>query len=118
MLKIKLITIAAALALGLGLLAVSAKNAAPAVAAQLDESTPNHFSELISRATADGKAITFDFVVPLVTGERVWTLPDANAKRDISNVGTDYVCFSEPWNEGKRERCTPFSNITSITFLK
>ena len=97
---------------------VSAQTAAPTAAANLGEAAPNHFGELITHAKANGKAITFDFIVPLVTGERVWTLPDETAKRSISAVGSDYVCFSEPWNDGSRERCTLFSNITSITFLK
>ncbi|MBA3873462.1 MAG: hypothetical protein H0X30_30385, partial [Anaerolineae bacterium] len=79
---------------------------------------PNHFGELITTAKASGKAITFDFIVPLITGERVWTLPDDTAKRSISAIGADYVCFSEPWNAGSRERCTAFTNISSITFLK
>lgn len=105
--------VSTALVVGLGLLVavVSAQSAAPTA-------SPNHFGELISNANADGKAITFDFIVPLVTGERVWTLPDETAKRSISVVGADYVCFGEPWNDGSRERCTAFSNISSITFLK
>jgi len=118
MLKLKLMTIIAAFVVGLGLLMVVVSAQTATVRANLDEAAPNHFSELISSAKSDGKAITFDFIVPLVTGERVWTLPDEKAKREISNVGMDYVCFTEQWNEGKRERCTPFSNITSVTFLK
>ncbi len=120
MLRIKSLTLITILLLALGLIVVmvSAQTAAPTVAANFDEEVPNHFGELIASAKADGKAISFDFIVPLVTGERVWTLPDETAKRSISAVGSDYVCFSEPWNDGSRERCTLFSNITSITFLK
>jgi hypothetical protein len=121
MLKFKPLMIIGCMLLALGLLVavVSAQTATPTpAAANLSEAVPNHFGELISSAKAEGKAITFEFIVPLVTGERVWTLPDENAKRSISSVGSDYVCFSEPWNEGSRERCTLFSNITSVTFLK
>ncbi len=120
MLKIKLLTIITAMILAVGLLVAVAfaQTPTPTVAAHLNESAPNQFGELISTAKANGKAITFDFIVPLVTGERVWTLPDENAKRDISAIGADYVCFSEPWTDDSRERCTLFSNITSITFLK
>jgi hypothetical protein len=121
MLKIKPLMIIGFVLLALGLIVavVSAQTATPTpAAANLNEAVPNHFGELISSAQADGKAITFDFIVPLITGERVWTLPDEKAKRNISAVGADYVCFTEPWNEGNRERCTLFSNITSITFLK
>jgi len=119
MLKIKIMTIMIAMLLALGLViaVVSAQTATP-TAANLNEAAPSHFGELITTAKANGKAITFDFIVPLVTGERVWTLPDDSAKRSISAVGADYVCFSEPWNAGSRERCTAFSNISSITFLK
>lgn len=86
--------------------------AAPAAAA------PSRMADLIGAALASDQALTFDFVVPLVTGERVWSVPDGSANRTISAIGADYVCFSEPWNEGSRERCTPFSNIASVTFLK
>ena len=119
MLKLKLMTIILAMLVALGLLVVvvSAQTATP-TDTHLNEAAPSHFGELISTAKASGKAITFDFIVPLVTGDRVWTLPDDTAKRSISAVGADYVCFSEPWNAGSRERCTAFSNISSITFLK
>ena len=106
------------LTLGLVVAVVSAQTATPTAAANLNEAAPNHFGELINSAKSSEKAITFDFIVPLVTGERVWTIPDDSAKRSISAVGADYVCFSEPWNAGSRERCTPFNNISSITFLK
>src|SRR5207253_623152 len=105
-------------ALGLLVAIVSAQTATPTAASNRDDAAPAHFSDLISSAKATGKAVTFDFIVPLVTGERVWTLPDDNAKRDISAVGMDYICFSEPWNAGSRERCTAFTNIASITFQK
>ncbi len=91
MLKIKLMTITAAIVVGLALLVavVSAQTATPTAAANLNEAAPNHFGELITHAKANGKSISFDFIVPLITGERVWTLPDETAKRSISNVGTD-----------------------------
>jgi len=119
MVKLKPITIFVAVLLVLGLLVavVSAQTATPTTATS-DTAAPLHFADLITDARASGKALTFDFIVPLVTGERVWTLPDDTAKRSISAVGADYVCFSEPWNAGTRERCTAFSNISSITFLK
>jgi hypothetical protein len=119
MLKIKIMPIILAVLLALGLLVVvvSAETATP-TAANVNEAAPTHFSDLITSAKANNKPISFDFVVPLVSGERVWTVPDDTAKRSISAVGADYVCFSEPWNGGSRERCTTFSNISSITFSK
>ncbi|MEP6985553.1 MAG: hypothetical protein ABI970_08140 [Chloroflexota bacterium] len=120
MLKTKLITsiLAVLLALGLLIAVVAAQTTSPTADTTTNEALPNHFGELIATAKASGKAITFDFIVPLITGERVWTLPDDIAKRSISAIGADYVCFSEPWNAGSRERCTAFTNISSITFLK
>ena len=115
--KIVAIILAALLALGLLVAVVSAQTATP-TAANVNEAVPSHFGELINTAKASNKPITFDFIVPLVSGERVWTVPDDTAKRSISAVGVDYVCFSEPWNAGSRERCTTFSNISSITFSK
>ena len=119
MLKIKLVAIILAVLLTLGLLvAVALAQTTTSTAATLNEAAPDHFSDLITSAKASNKPITFDFIVPLASGERVWTLPDDTAKRSISAVGVDYVCFSEPWNAGSRERCTTFSNIASITFSK
>lgn len=115
--KIKIVAIILAALLALGLLVVSAQTATP-TAANVNEAAPSHFGELINTAKASNKSISFDFIVPLVSGERVWTVPDDTAKRSISAVGVDYVCFSEPWNAGSRERCTTFSNISSITFQK
>jgi hypothetical protein len=117
--KIKITTIILAVLLALSLLvAVASARTATPTAAALNEGAPSHFSDLITSAKASNKPISFDFVVPLVSGERVWTLPDDTTKRSISAVGVDYVCFSESWNAGSRERCTTFGNISSITFSK
>jgi hypothetical protein len=59
-----------------------------------------------------------EFVKALVTGEATWTLPDDAVGRHIGEVGDDYVCFSEPWNDTTRDRCTPFSNITGVSFVR
>ena len=112
--KVRVIAVLTVVVLGLLVAVVSAQTATPTA----PEYAPSHMGELILSAKASGKAVTFDFIVPLVTGERVWTVPDDTAKRSISAIGVDYVCFSEPWNDGSRERCTPFDNISSITFLK
>lgn len=116
--KVKIIAALTMVVLGLLVAVVSAQTTTPTAATNPNEAAPSHLGELISSAKASGKAVTFDFIVPLVTGERVWTVPDDTAKRSISAIGVDYVCFSEPWNDGSRERCTPFDNISSITFLK
>lgn len=107
------------LILGILVAAVSAQTATPTPAAIADHAAaPDSMADLLKATITNEQKVTFDFIMPVVTGERVWTLPDEGAGRVISAVGADYVCFSEPWNEGSRERCTPFSNISSITFLK
>ena len=108
-----------ALIFGLLVAVASAQSATPTPAPALGPgASPNHLADVLNSVKASDTPITFDFIVPLVTGERVWTLPDDATKRAISAVGLDYVCFSEPWNDGSRERCTPFSNVSGITFLK
>ena len=71
---------------------------------------------LLTTLTQNGAAITLLFDRPLVSGEGVWTLPDAAANRTISEIGADFVCFSETWNNTTRVRCTPFNNITSVSY--
>jgi hypothetical protein len=60
--------------------------------------------------------VTIEFGRPLVSGELIWTLPDGT--RTIGEIGDDYVCFSEPWNDTTKDRCTPFSNIVSVSFVR
>lgn len=72
---------------------------------------------LLETLVRDQASVTILFDKPLVSGEGVWTLPDAAAQRTISQVGTDFLCFSEPWNNTTRERCTPFANLTSISYV-
>lgn len=55
------------MALGLLVAVVSAQTATP-TAANLNEAAPSHFGDLIDTANCSGKSITFDFIVPLVTG--------------------------------------------------
>jgi len=72
---------------------------------------------LLDGLTRDGASVTILFDRPLVSGEGVWTLPDEAAGRTISAVGADYLCFREPWNNATRDRCTPFANITSLSYI-
>ena len=121
MMKSKTIAAVIGLMLILGVLVAvaSAQTATPTPAPVSERAAaPSSMADLLHTMVASEQAITFDFIVPVVTGERVWTVPDESANRVISAVGEDYVCFSEPWNDGRRERCTLFSNISSITFLK
>jgi hypothetical protein len=67
--------------------------------------------ELASQKTS----FSVEFAKPLVSGESVWTIPQDGYS--LGEVGDDFVCFSQPWNDGQRQRCTPFSNIVSVSFL-
>jgi hypothetical protein len=67
--------------------------------------------------SGDGK-FTVQFHTPLAPGETVWGLPGGEpTQRHISEIGDDYVCFTEQWNNSTRDRCTPFSNIASISYI-
>ena len=83
--KVKIIAALTVLVLGLLVAVVSAQTATPTAATNPNEAAPSHLGELISSAKASGKAVTFDFIVPLVTGERVWTVPDDTlAQQDVN----------------------------------
>jgi hypothetical protein len=100
------------LGLGLALVVMTTRPSA----AQ-DNKAAETLREFLTGAQDSKTVITIEFAIPLITGERVWTLPDAKAKREMSVIGADYICFSEPWNNGARQRCTPYSNIVSFTYL-
>jgi hypothetical protein len=78
----------------------------------------NSLRTLFENLRDNHSQVTVEFVKPLITGEATWTLPDDAIGRKIGEVGEDYVCFSEPWNDTTRDRCTPFSNITSVSFVR
>ena len=113
--KSKVVVVSLLVVLGLGL-AVGVITTHSAMAQDSKEVAPT-LGEMLNAGLERKYSLTIEFVIPLITGERVWTLPDAKAKRNISVVGTDYMCFSEPWNDGVRQRCTPFTNIASFTYL-
>ena len=41
----------------------------------------------------------------------------SDKSHQIEIIGDDYVCFSEPWNDTRRTYCTPFANVTSVSFV-
>jgi hypothetical protein len=67
---------------------------------------------LIQETSAQGKVMVFTFGEPIAPSV---TVRESNGQ-DLQ-VGDDYICFSEPWNDGRRFRCTPYSNIVSLSFL-
>lgn len=74
--------------------------------------------ELLENLRDNNTTATVEFAKALVTGELTWSLPDTAIGRTIGEVGDDYVCFSEPWNDTTRQRCTPFSNIIGVSFIR
>lgn len=84
------------------------------VSAQAINMRQGDFVTLIQELSAQGKPITFLFDRP-ITGTTT-TLSTDSAQ---ASIGTDYVCFGAPWNDGElRQYCTPFSNIISVTFTE
>ncbi len=115
MLTHRLMTTLALLILVTTLLILVGLVARPAAAST--EPPPAGLTQLLTNLAASGKSVTIEFAVPLVSGERIWIVPDANRSRQMVQVGTDFVCFSEPWNNATRSRCTPFSNIVSVSYI-
>ncbi len=81
-----------------------------------DAVPPQTMRQLIESLVESESAFTIEFALPLVSGERTWAFPDARSRRTVGQVGDDFVCFSEPWNDGRRSRCTPFSNLVSLVY--
>jgi hypothetical protein len=72
---------------------------------------PSTMYKLLLELQSNNERVNFEFVAPL-TGN----LRSIDVDSSVFNVGEDYVCFTESWNQGTRQRCTPFSNIASVTF--
>jgi Tat protein secretion system quality control protein TatD with DNase activity len=73
--------------------------------------------ELLNRLSSENKSMTFQFDRPFLSGETLLTLPDSTtAGRALAEIGLDYVCFSEPWNDTRRVQCTPYSNIIGVSY--
>ena len=73
---------------------------------------PQTMRLLIEDLIARGEPMQFEFAEPIAPG---FTFRESNGS-DLT-VGDDFACFSEPWNNGQRLRCTPFSNIVSISYI-
>lgn len=82
------------------------------------QDNPASLRALLESLRDNKTAATIEFARPLVSGELIWSLPDDTAQRQIGEVGADYVCFSEPWNDTSKERCTPFSNIIGVSYVR
>ncbi len=98
------------------ILVIAASSMIHPAAAQ--DSSQASMKALLENLRDNKTAATVEFAKPLVSGENTWILPDTTSQRAIADVGSDYVCFSEPWNDGSKERCTPFSNIIGVSYVK
>lgn len=79
------------------------------------EDKPTRLQAVFEERRDSHKPFSVQFANPLVSGEMQWVFPDDGYS--IGEVGEDYVCFSQPWNNGSRLRCTPFANIVSVNYL-
>jgi hypothetical protein len=73
--------------------------------------TPPSLYDLLTELQAKNMRVSFEFAAPLMANVR-----SIDVNGEVFTVGEDYVCFHERWNQGTRQRCTPFSNIASVTF--
>lgn len=104
-LTVRLLLITLLLTLGLGLLVLSSLERGYA--------QPNGWRALLAEVTTRDGVVLLGFSAPLAaTGERSRLIEDA-AQLEL---GDDYLCFSEAWNNGQRKTCTPLSNLSSLTF--
>ncbi|NWG15289.1 MAG: hypothetical protein HXY41_01515 [Chloroflexi bacterium] len=78
------------------------------------QGSPANLRALLERLNAGGTAFTVQFAAPVAAGETLLALPDES--RRLADIGEDYLCFSQPWNDTLRMYCTPFSNVVGITY--
>lgn len=66
-----------------------------------------------------GLIVFFNFQNPLIEGENAWEIgnPEDERLRRMVEIGDDYVCFRDVAGAADGRRCTPYSNIVSITYL-
>lgn len=78
------------------------------------------FERLVEKMRDEPGLIVFiTFANPLVGEETTWGIgdPDDSLLRTIVEIGEDYLCFREIGGAAEGRRCTPFSNIVSISYL-
>jgi preprotein translocase subunit SecG len=73
------------------------------------------FRARLERLNSGSASFVVRFTAP-VAGAFDVTLPD-NSRR-IDEIGDDYFCFSELWNDTRRAYCTPYANVTSVSFVQ
>lgn len=91
--------------------------------AQSGDSDMRTLLERLEQEISDSeREVFFEFVHPLIGDETQWTIPDIESeggyiKHAISEIGEDYICFDERLGEIIMQRCTPFTNIASVSYI-
>lgn len=74
---------------------------------------PDSMQTMINALVDDNVLITFTLRDPLAPNLNTFDVRGAGVR-----AGTDHVCFNEPWGDEQiRWRCTPYSNVISLTFV-
>jgi hypothetical protein len=110
-----LIMVIVFLGLALGVMLIRFNEMDPTVTAtQASNDRLGTMRALLETQLADDIEMTFSFTMPIAPGQ------DSRVVTTSSDMyaGDDYVCFVETWNDDLRHRCTPMSNIASVTFLE
>ena len=87
------------------------------------QETASNMRTLLTHLDEEEVSILFQFAVPLVAEQTDWIIPngldgqDDDISINISEIGDDYICFDELAGQAYSNRCTPFSNIVSISYL-
>lgn len=81
---------------------------------QLQAETPESttLAGMLQKLQTEDREITLTFVLSPLPSENTLTL-SARALQ----IGEDYLCFAENWNNAMRSYCTPFTNIAHFRFL-
>lgn len=114
------VVVASGVALIVVLMALVVVHSSNKVAAQEQKL---NMSNLFSRLHENEVEVLFQFAIPLVSDQNVWIVPDGIDGLDdeitihIADIGEDYICFRMRSGQAIDVRCTPFSNIASISYL-
>lgn len=79
------------------------------------QNTPVTLRTTLERLNEAGTAFVVRFAAPVAGGLDV-SLPGASVQ--VEDIGDDYFCFSQPWNDTRRTYCTPYANVSSISFVE
>lgn len=76
------------------------------------QSDPHSMRSLIEDLSARGRPMVFTFAEPVAPNVTIHETTGQDLR-----IGDDFLCISEPWNDGRRYRCIPYSNVVSVSFV-